>query len=609
MSTQEETTFQEALAALQNGEKSRARDLLTRLIKINAANPQYWLYMSTVVESPKELVFCLQETLKRDPQNATARRGLMLQGELPPDPQWVIPAHLQRRNWEAQYFAGQPIPGLIDKPSRLRLGLILGAIAVLVVVVVIVVIGFNRPEVPAFIAWLQRYTPAPTSNVTQAPATAVPTTPVPTSAGGTPVFALLTSTPTALYINTPHPRTESYRSAILAFQRSDWTAAVNFLQQAVKEDPKSDLYYLLGEGNRSLKKPKEAQAAYEQAITLDPRFAPAYLGRARVRLQSNPEQADAIRGDLEKAVLLDANLLEAYLELAAFKTNHKDPGGALRDLETAMRLLPTSPLPYSIRARAYLALNQPELAVSDARRANQMDPGTLSGYRLLAEALRANKNAPGSVDALEIYTRYAPDDAEALAWLGQAYAALGNSGSALPTLDMALAINPQSFEVRLIRAQYFIDLKEGGKAVDELRAAGALRPDAFPVSLGLGRAALIQNDPSEAWRNFTAALRLAQTDTEKAQAYYWRAIALENAKQIAQALADWGELLRLPGAAVPQDLRDSALLHVQALNTPTPTPRLTATLSATGTVSISATPTARTPTPTPTASASAVPAP
>jgi tetratricopeptide (TPR) repeat protein len=587
--------------------------LLTRLIKINAGNPQYWLYMSTVVESHKELVFCLQETLKRDSQNATARRGLMLQGELPPDPQWVIPINLQRRNWEAQYFAGQPIPGLIDKPSRLRLGLMLGAIAVLVMVVVIVVVGFNRPEVPAFIAWLQRYTPAPTSNGTQAPATAVPTTPVPTSAGGTPVFALLTPTPTALYINTPHPRTESYRSAINAFQRSDWVAAVNFLQQAVKEDPKSDLFYLLGEGNRNLKKPKEALAAYEQAITLDPRFAPAYLGRARVRLQTNPEQADAIRIDLEKAVLLDANLLEAYLELAAFKTNHKDPSGALRDLETAMRLLPTSPLPYALRARAYLALNQPELALSDARRANQMDPGTLSGYRLLAEALRANKNAAGSVDPLEIYTRYAADDAEALAWLGQGYAAMGNSSSALRTLDLALAINPQSFEVRLIRAQYFIDLKDGGKAVDELRAASALRPDAFPVSLGLGRAALINNDPSEAWRDFTAALRLAQTDTEKAQAYYWRAIALEIARQIPQALADWADLMRLPATALPQELRDSAQQHIQALNTPTPTPRPSTTLSATATVS--ATPTSRTATPTatvsitPSATASAVPAP
>ncbi len=285
MTTQEETTFQEALTALQTGENKRARDLLTRLIKINQGNPEYWLYMSTVVESQKELVFCLQETLKRDPRNATARRGLILQGELSPDPELTIPPSMQRRNWEAKYFEGQPIPGLVDKPSPVRLGLILGGIALLVVVIVVVTLNFNRQEVPAFLAWIQRYTPGPTSDITAMPTAATRSAGAPTTQAETPgaSFVLHTSTPLPLYINTQHPRTESYRSAQGAIARSDWAGAINFLQQAIKEDPKADLYYLLGESNRNLKKTKGALAAYEHAIATDPRFAPAYLGRARVR--------------------------------------------------------------------------------------------------------------------------------------------------------------------------------------------------------------------------------------------------------------------------------------------------------------------------------------
>ena len=38
----EETMFQEVLAAIQKGQKDRARDLLTRLLRMNQADPRYW---------------------------------------------------------------------------------------------------------------------------------------------------------------------------------------------------------------------------------------------------------------------------------------------------------------------------------------------------------------------------------------------------------------------------------------------------------------------------------------------------------------------------------------------------------------------------------------
>jgi len=328
MSTPEEAAFQEALSAIHAGEKQRARDLLTRLIKKNPADSRYWLWMSAVVESNREIIFCLKETLKRDPQNYTARRGLILQGELPLDPQMAIPLELQRRNWEPQYFSRQAIPGQLPGLSPLRLGLTIAGVLVLVAVIVIAVSGFNRQEVPAFLSWLQKYTPEPTRNTTVEPLIFASTSTQPATPthqlSGTPEFALITATPTALYVNTLHPRTESYRSATLAFQRKDWNAAVNYLDQAIKEDPQPDLYYLQGEAYRNLDKVPEALQDYEQAISLNPRFAPPYLGRAQLRLQTSPSSTDAIRADLEKAIDLDANFLEAYLVLGDFEIDQQN---------------------------------------------------------------------------------------------------------------------------------------------------------------------------------------------------------------------------------------------------------------------------------------------
>src|SRR5512147_2564555 len=96
----EDTMFQEAVDALRRGDKARARERLTLLLKAEQTNPTYWIWMSAAVDSAKERVYCLQTALKLDPENATAKRGLILLGALPPDEN-VQPFSLNRpREWE-----------------------------------------------------------------------------------------------------------------------------------------------------------------------------------------------------------------------------------------------------------------------------------------------------------------------------------------------------------------------------------------------------------------------------------------------------------------------------------------------------------------------------
>lgn len=618
MATQQETTYQEALSAIRKGEKDRARDLFTRLIKIDPAQSQYWLWMSAVVDTQKERVFCLKETLKRDPQNSTARRGLILHGELPPDPNLAVPANLQQRNWEAGFFDDLSQLSKPKTPFGIPIWVFVGVAVILVLVVGILTVNANRIEIPGFVTWIQRYTPAPTS--ANAPLVLSTATPVPLVIRTNTLapVGLITATPTALYVNTPHPRTESYRSAIAAYQKGDLSATVNFLLQVLKEDPKPDIYTLLGDAYRLQNKLKDASQSYDLAIQQDPRFAPAYLGRARLRQVSAPDQTQAVRADLEKAISLDSNFAEAYLDLAAIKIKAKEANSALSDLNTAQQLDPDSPQPYFYRAQAYLALGQPDKAVSEARQASQMDPSSLPAYRLLAETERASGDLGGSIKPLETYTQYAKDDADALAWLGQAYAATGDTSGGQRLLDQAVTLNGQSLEARLARGYFYIDTANPGKAQDDLRQAYLLKQDSFMVSLGLGRVALLNKDGSEAWRSLSAALTQAKTDAEKGQVYFWRAQALELNKLYSQAIADWNELLRLNTGGIIATLRPTAQARYQVLlltatpATGTPATTLTTNASATGRPSTTPTPGLATgsPTPTPTSlSPSSTPSP
>ena len=114
--------FQEAQTALGSGDRARARDLLTRLIKADAANSLYWVWMSAAVETSKERIYCLNEALKHDPQNLAARRGLIGLGALPPDPALVIPLEKQRRDWESatRGWASGPSTGGASSPVASR---------------------------------------------------------------------------------------------------------------------------------------------------------------------------------------------------------------------------------------------------------------------------------------------------------------------------------------------------------------------------------------------------------------------------------------------------------------------------------------------------------
>ena len=64
----EDSMFQEAVDALREGDKAKAKNLLTELLKTDQNNPQYWVWLSAAVDSTKEQVYCLQTALQLDPE-------------------------------------------------------------------------------------------------------------------------------------------------------------------------------------------------------------------------------------------------------------------------------------------------------------------------------------------------------------------------------------------------------------------------------------------------------------------------------------------------------------------------------------------------------------
>ncbi len=574
----ENVMLQEAIDAIRQGQRRRARDLLTRLLRVDQSNPEYWLWMSAVVDSLKERKYCLEMVLRLDPDNRQAHNGLVMMGATAP-PSGQTPAVLIPRRWKV---AEEDVPkpyGLkaIWSNPVLRGAVIIGMSVLLIGVVVGVIFWSGRTS--RVRAWVPTVTPGPPPTFTPTP-TLIPSgreptaTMIPLDAGPTPLAIVLNVnyTATPVYVATPHPISEAYRAGQRAFERGEIQSALRFMQQASQVEPAAaDIKYHIGEFLRLQGDFPAAIEAYTQAIDVNPRFAPAFLGRALAHLAL--EQLDGVEQDLTTAIERDDQYGDAYLERAAFWLTQGEFEAALEDLDRAEELLPESTWLPLYRAEIALAQNEPESALELARLANEKDLTLLPGYLVLGKALLANGSYNKANQALETYTVYMPDDAEGWLALGQAYSGSGSFNEAQIALDHAIEIDETLAQAFVARGLVFIELDEGQKAVNDLLQANRIDRRSFIINLNLGRALAAAGRLNEARSQFNTSLDLADDDLQLGQVYYWRAQLLEALGNRPAALLDWEKLVDLPSESVPEIWIRTAQRHlIDAGTAPARTP-------------------------------------
>src|SRR5215213_8526097 len=203
---EDDAVFQEAVEALREGNKVRARELLTGLLKNDQNNVTYWVWMSGTMDTVKERIYCLQTALKLDPENAAAKRGLILHGALSPD-ETVKPFPVNReRAWEEKLLLAHEKPKLkgwaaVKASPVARIG---GFTALGAVIVAAVVFGFIIPRVNR-VTTIATITPGPSPTFTLTP-TALNATGQPVAVGTVaPASDLLAGAPlptsTPLYVD------------------------------------------------------------------------------------------------------------------------------------------------------------------------------------------------------------------------------------------------------------------------------------------------------------------------------------------------------------------------------------------------------------------------
>ena len=191
----------------------------------------------------------------------------------------------------------------------------------------------------------------------------------------------------------------------------------------------------------------EARTLFERAIALDPNYAPAYVGLARVNMYS------------------------------ATQGWTPDPGQALERAEAlarrAITLDSASSSAYAILGHALVFFGDYDRALEELKRAIELNPSDADAYSALAGVLLWTGDVPGSIAAGDLLARFRPEQSEIeLFDRGVAYMLADRTSDAVRLFELAVE---RSRDFRPAVAMLAAAYAQAGRKDDAERQAAVVR--------------------------------------------------------------------------------------------------------------------------------------
>jgi len=634
----------EALAAARTGNRVRARSLLTKLLKTDSSVVDYWVWMSSVVESQREKKYCLESALKLDPTNRAVLRGLTLMGARAPNEAELAGAAKIPRRQIAAIASGAAIGGRLRLPRlpwrvmAYALGAVVALFAVGFIVRAIIPLFGPRqmtvaPTLPPLTTLATSTPETPTPTPTIIPATLrVQRTAIPTELAQTPLafFVAQTPTPTTVVGITPHPAFEAYSSGLRALERGNYEQAEGFFNQVLDLDNAlADAHYFKGEARRLYAMSDDgaddrsallgaAIQSFDNAVLRDPEYAPAYLGRGRALLEraiirEGPNRIDGqdLPADYARALELDPTFMQAYVAQAEFMRSVGLWKNAEETLQAALDVGLRDPILYILIAEAQLIRGKNEAALENAIEGSGGDPTDIDGYFVLGRTFVRLEQYEQAQQPLLTYVAYKGDDHRGWSDLGRTQLEIGDLPAAEFSLNQALTIKADYSPAFIGRGWLNLELGDYQSGVNDFNKAIQFGQETFEMYLGLGHAYFLLGDLQGGLNQASTAMQLASLakecevhDRNISRGYHLRAIISEASDELTDyAIQNWEWILALtcPDPLIREIAEEHLLILTGEIPVPSPTASRTATPAGpTPTPSISPTPTLS-PTPAPTA--------
>jgi serine/threonine protein kinase/Tfp pilus assembly protein PilF len=254
-----------------------------------------------------------------------------------------------------------------------------------------------------------------------------------------------------------------------------------------RANPEAYEFYLRGRTlmNRESRKNLEyAAGMFEKAIEIDPDYAPAYAGLSDAFCEiytfwgENKENLEKADKAIQKALELAPDIMETHLSRGHVLSLLKQYDQATLEFEFALKKDPRSFEVHYYYARLLWALGKMEEAASHFEIAAQIRPEDFRVRGLLVSIFRELKKtelvklwAQRTLDVVQPWVQYHPDDSRALYFLAGSYAEVGEKDKALEWAKKSLAVDPEDPAIYYNLACMYATLKEIDNSLDMLEKA------------------------------------------------------------------------------------------------------------------------------------------
>jgi tetratricopeptide (TPR) repeat protein len=186
---------------------------------------------------------------------------------------------------------------------------------------------------------------------------------------------------------------------------------------------------------------------YKEAVDLDPQYALALarLGIAYGHLygiRGDPGALELARGNCERALTLEPNLVDGHLALALLLEETGDEQGALDEIAKVLKLDPANPRALVWQGQIYSRLNRWAEAERAFQEALRERPNSWLVYNELGVLLHEQGKFQDAVKALRSAALATPRSAMAWSNLGVEYLQVGEFTEATNSLQKSLDLDP-----------------------------------------------------------------------------------------------------------------------------------------------------------------------
>jgi TolB-like protein/Tfp pilus assembly protein PilF len=276
-------------------------------------------------------------------------------------------------------------------------------------------------------------------------------------------------------------------AAVVEALRISLLGAMPVLNQT---DPEVYSLYLQGNYFNNLRGEdnlKKAELAFEQALAIDPEYAPAWLGismnysiQARRRMLPQEQGAAMALEAVERALVLDENLAAAWASLAYLKRSYWwDWQGAEVAISKALELEPNNPNVVGVAASITNTLGRLSEAGELYEQSYRLDPLRLSNMRALGINNMGRGRFDKAIKTLDRLVALNPADEQGRLYLSLAYMMKGDTDQALIEAKMIPIGVARTFSM----AQIYFAMGDKEKAQEYIDDFLAIYANDYPVSI------------------------------------------------------------------------------------------------------------------------------